>query len=160
MASPQAFIYKSSKKPKFTIIPSQKLFIDLTQEDTTTPSPKFQVSSPSAPNAPFKTPSIKDTSSSSIDYTKKSLTLLSSPSTNGYLNSPSSPPPRVPPPPLTQAPNSIEITISLSPITPLDVHHNLPSFYPPINRNPITWNSKRMVIHAFVVSIIEPLFLG
>ncbi|GJT92497.1 hypothetical protein Tco_1081342 [Tanacetum coccineum] len=101
---------------------------------------KFQVSSPSAPNAPSKTPSTKDTSSSSIDYTPKSPTLLSSPSTNGYLNSPLSPPPRVPPPPPTQAPNSMEITLSLSPITPLDVHHNSPSLSPPIIGHPIPWN--------------------
>ncbi|GJZ68616.1 hypothetical protein Tco_0631856 [Tanacetum coccineum] len=99
----QPSIYKPSKKPKFTIIPPKQLFIDLTKEDTTTPSPKFQVSSPSAPNAPSKTPSTKDTSSSSIDYTPKSPTLLSSPSTNGYLNSSLSPPPRVllPPPNLS-----------------------------------------------------------
>ncbi|GKC55351.1 hypothetical protein Tco_1078096 [Tanacetum coccineum] len=140
MASPQASICKPSKKPKFTIIPPKQLFIDLTKEDTTTPSPKFQVSSPSAPNAPSKTPSTKDTSSSSIDYTPKSPTLLSSPSTNGYLNSPLSPPPRVPPPPPTQAPNSMEITLSLSPITPLDVHHNSPSLSPPIIGHLIPWN--------------------
>ncbi|GJZ67642.1 hypothetical protein Tco_0630882, partial [Tanacetum coccineum] len=108
-----------SKKPKITIIPPKQLFIDLTNEDTITPSPKLHESSPSAPNAPSKTPSTKDTSSSSIDYTPKSPTLSSSPSTNGYLNPPLSPPPRVPPPPPTQAPNSMEITLSLSPITPL-----------------------------------------
>nr|GEX99561.1 hypothetical protein [Tanacetum cinerariifolium] len=90
-----------------------------------------------APNAPSKTPSTKDTSSSSIDYPPKSPTLLSSPSTNGYLNSPLSPPPRVPPSPPTQAPNSIEITLSFSPITPLDVYHNSPSLSPPIIGHPI-----------------------
>ncbi|GKB24640.1 zf-CCHC domain-containing protein [Tanacetum coccineum] len=116
----QASISKPSKKPKFTIIPPKQLFIDLTNEDTITPSPKLQESSPSAPNAPYKTPSTKDTSSSSIDYTPKSPTLSSSPSTNGYLNPSLSPPPRVPPLPLTQAPNSMEITLSLSPITSLD----------------------------------------
>ncbi|GKG31149.1 hypothetical protein Tco_0423637 [Tanacetum coccineum] len=94
MASPKASISKPSKKPKFTIMPPKQLFIDLTN---------------------------KDTSSSSIDYTPKSPTLSSPPSTNGYLNPPLSPPPRVPPPPPTQAPNSMEITLSLSPITPLDV---------------------------------------
>ncbi|GKA46756.1 hypothetical protein Tco_0739639 [Tanacetum coccineum] len=78
MTSPQASICKPSKKSKFTIIPPKQLFSDLTKEDTTTPSPKFQVSSPSAPNAPFKTPSTKDMLSSSIDYTPKSPTLLSS----------------------------------------------------------------------------------
>nr|GEU92004.1 hypothetical protein [Tanacetum cinerariifolium] len=140
MASPQASICKPSKKPKFTIIPLKQLFIDLTQEDTTTPSLKFQVSTPSAPNTPSKTPSTKDTSSSSIDYTPKSPTLLSSPSTNGYLNSLLSPPPRVPSPPPTQAPNSIEITFSLPPITPLDVHHNSSSLSPPFIGHPIPWN--------------------
>ncbi|GKC97210.1 hypothetical protein Tco_1167485 [Tanacetum coccineum] len=140
MASPQASIFKPSKKPKFIIILPKQLFIDMTKEDTITPSPKFQVSSPSAPNAPSKTPSTKDTSSSSIDYTPKSPTLLSSPSTNGYLNSPLSHPPRVPASPPTQAPNSMEITLSLLPITPLDFHQNLPSLYPPIIGHPIPWN--------------------
>ncbi|GJV20736.1 hypothetical protein Tco_1369756, partial [Tanacetum coccineum] len=111
---------------------SKLALVDHRKKDTTTLSPKFQVSSPSAPNAPSKTPSTKDTSSSSIDYTPKSPTLLSSPFTNGYLNSSLSPPPRVLPPPPTQAPNSMEITLSLLPITPLDVHHNSPSLSPPI----------------------------
>nr|GEX98596.1 hypothetical protein [Tanacetum cinerariifolium] len=147
MASPQASICKLSKKPKFTIIPHKQLFIDLTQEDTTTPSPKFQDSLPSAPDTPSKTPSTKDTSSSSIEYTLKSPTLLSLPSTNGYLNYPLLPPHRVPPPPPTQAPNSMEITLSLSPITPLDVHHNSPSLSPPSLGIPsLRIYSKRMVI--------------
>ncbi|GJY30484.1 hypothetical protein Tco_0413979 [Tanacetum coccineum] len=72
-------------------------------------------------NAPSKTPSTKDTSSSSIDYIPKSPTSSTSPSTNGYLNSLTSPPPRVPPPPPTQESGSIDITLTLSPITPLDV---------------------------------------
>ncbi|GJZ09763.1 hypothetical protein Tco_0544046, partial [Tanacetum coccineum] len=107
-----------SKKPKITIIPPKQLFIDLTNEDTITSSPKLHESPPSALNAPSKTPSTKDTSFSSIDYTPKSPTLSSSPFTNGYLNPSLLPPPRVPPPPSTQAPNSIEITLLLSPITP------------------------------------------
>ncbi|GJV89770.1 hypothetical protein Tco_1533708 [Tanacetum coccineum] len=74
-----------------------------------------------APNAPSKTPLTKGTSSSSIDYTPKSPTSSTSPSTNGYLNSPTSPPPRVPPPPPTQENASMDITLTLSPITPLDV---------------------------------------
>ncbi|GJU13006.1 hypothetical protein Tco_1135402 [Tanacetum coccineum] len=98
MASTRASISKASKRPKINIIPPKQLFIDLTNEDTITPSPKIQESSPSAPYAPFKTPSTKDTSSSSINYTPKSPTLSSSPSTNGYLNPPLSPPPRVPQP--------------------------------------------------------------
>ncbi|GJZ87694.1 hypothetical protein Tco_0659304, partial [Tanacetum coccineum] len=91
-----------------------------------TPSPKHQLSSPSAPNAPSKTPSTKCTSSSSIDYTPKSLTSSTSPSTNDYLNSTTSPPLRVPPP-STNENASIDITLTLSAITPLDVQFNTPS---------------------------------
>ncbi|GKB88951.1 hypothetical protein Tco_0961223 [Tanacetum coccineum] len=69
MTSPKASISKPSKKPKFTIIPPKQLFIDLTNEDTITPSPKLHELTPSAPNAPSKTISTKDTSSSSLDYT-------------------------------------------------------------------------------------------
>nr|GFB91769.1 hypothetical protein [Tanacetum cinerariifolium] len=47
---------------------------------------------------------------------------------------------KVPSPPPTQAPNSIEIILSLSPITPLDVHHSSPSLSPPIIGHPIPWN--------------------
>nr|GEY57725.1 ribosomal protein L7Ae/L30e/S12e/Gadd45 [Tanacetum cinerariifolium] len=90
-------------------------------DDTKNPSPRHQLSSPSAPNAPSKTPSTKDTSSSSIDYIPKSPTSLTSPLTNGYLNSPTSPSPRVPPPPPTQENISMDITLALSPITPLNV---------------------------------------
>ncbi|GJU78212.1 hypothetical protein Tco_1275282 [Tanacetum coccineum] len=97
------------------------MFIDLTQDDTKTTSPKHQLSSPSAPNAPSKIPSTKDTSSSSIDYIPKSPTSSTSPSINGYLNSPTSPPPRVHLLPPTQASGSMDITLTLSPITLLDI---------------------------------------
>ncbi|GJZ32226.1 hypothetical protein Tco_0577662 [Tanacetum coccineum] len=92
-----------------------------TQVDTKTPSSKLLISSPSAPNAPSKTPSTKDTSSSSIDYIPKSPTSLTSLSPNGYLNPPKSPPPRVSPPHLTQENASMDITLTLSPITVLDI---------------------------------------
>ncbi|GKE03394.1 hypothetical protein Tco_1395412 [Tanacetum coccineum] len=128
------------KLPKINIIPPKQLFVDLTQDDTKTPSPKHQLSSPSAPNAPSKTPSTKGTSSSSIDYTPKSPTSSTSPSTNGYLNSPTSPPPRVPPPPPTQENASMNITLILSPITPLDFQFNTSSPSPPIFGHPIPWN--------------------
>ncbi|GJV93745.1 hypothetical protein Tco_1541558 [Tanacetum coccineum] len=120
MASPKASISKPSKKPKFTIIPPKQLFIDLTNEDTITSSPMIQESSPSAPNAPSKTPSTKDTSSSSINYTPKSPTLSISLSPNGYLNPLTYPPLRVSPAPPTQENASMDITLTLSPITPLD----------------------------------------
>ncbi|GKA45695.1 hypothetical protein Tco_0738491, partial [Tanacetum coccineum] len=132
MASTRASISKASKRTKINIIPSKQLFVDLTQDDAKTPSPKHQLSSPSAPNAPSKTPSTKGTSSSSIDYTPKSSTSFTSPSTNRYLNSPTSPPPRVPPPSLTQENGSMDITLTLSPITLLDVQFDTPSPSPPI----------------------------
>ncbi|GJT25672.1 hypothetical protein Tco_0895609 [Tanacetum coccineum] len=104
------------------------MFVGLTQDDTKTPSPKLPISSPSAPNAPSKTPSTKDTSSSSIDYIPKSPT------------SSTSPPPRVSPPPLTHENASMDITLTLSPITPLDVQFDTPSPSPPIVGHPIPWN--------------------
>ncbi|GJV06038.1 hypothetical protein Tco_1343694 [Tanacetum coccineum] len=65
MASTQASSFNPSKKIKLTIIPPRQLFMDLTNEDddTTTPSPITKSSSLSPPNAPSKTPSTKDTSS-------------------------------------------------------------------------------------------------
>ncbi|GJZ32860.1 hypothetical protein Tco_0578296 [Tanacetum coccineum] len=140
MASTGVSISKASKRPKINIILPKQLFVDLTQDDTKTPSPKHQLPSPSAPNAPSKTPSIKGTSSSSIDYTPKSPTTSTSPSTNGYLNSSTSPPPRVPLPPPIQESGSIDITLTFSPITPLDVQFNTPSPSPPIFGHPIPWN--------------------
>ncbi|GJU03354.1 hypothetical protein Tco_1113692 [Tanacetum coccineum] len=97
------------------------VLLDLTQDDTKTSSPKLPISSPSAPNAPSKTPSTKDTSSSSIDYIPKSPTSSTTLSPNGYLNPPTSPPSRVSPPHLTQENASMDITLTLFSITPLDV---------------------------------------
>ncbi|GJZ48456.1 zf-CCHC domain-containing protein [Tanacetum coccineum] len=116
------------------------MFMDLTQDDTKTPSPKHQLSSPSDPNASSKTSSTKDTSSSSIDYIPKLPTSSTSLSPNGYLNSPTSPPPRVSPPPPTQENASMDITLTLSPITPLDVQFTSPLPSPPIFGHPIPWN--------------------
>ncbi|GJV27872.1 hypothetical protein Tco_1384320 [Tanacetum coccineum] len=140
MASTRASISKVSKRPKINIIPPKQLFVDLTQDDTKTPSPKLPNSSPSAPNAPSKTPSTKDTSSSSIDYIPKSPTSSTSPSPNGYLNPSTSPPLRVSPPPPTQDNASMDITLTLSPNTPLDVQFDTPSPSPPIIAHPIPWN--------------------
>ncbi|GJS52390.1 hypothetical protein Tco_0625752 [Tanacetum coccineum] len=140
MASTRASISKVSKRPKINIIPPKQLFVDLTQDDTKTPSPKLPISSPSAPNAPSKTPSTKDTSSSSIDYIPKSPTSSTSLLPNGYLNPPTSPPPRVSPPPPTQENASMDITLTLSLITPLDVQFDTPSPSPPIIEHPIPWN--------------------
>nr|GEX99331.1 hypothetical protein [Tanacetum cinerariifolium] len=97
----------------------------------------YQVLSPSAPNAPSKTPSIVATSSSAIDYKPKSPTSSTSPSINGYLNSPMYPPSRVPSPLPTQESGSIDITLTLSPITPLDIQFNTPLPSPPLFGHPI-----------------------
>ncbi|GJU81965.1 hypothetical protein Tco_1284330 [Tanacetum coccineum] len=140
MVSTRASISKASKRPKINIIPPKQLFVDLTQDDTKNPSPKLQLSSPSAPNAPSKTPSTKDTSSSSIDYIPKSLTSSTSLSPYGYLNPPTYPPLRVSPPPPTQENTSMDITLTLSPITLLDVQFNIPSPSPHIVGHPIPWN--------------------
>ncbi|GJS33359.1 hypothetical protein Tco_0531741 [Tanacetum coccineum] len=118
-------------------LPRKHLFIDLTNDDTKTPSLNYQVLSPSAPNAPSKTPSTIATSSSSIDHKPKSPTSSTSSSTNGYLNSSMSPPLRVPPPPSTQESGSMDITLTLSPITPLDVQFNTPSPPSPLFSHPI-----------------------
>ncbi|GKB37803.1 hypothetical protein Tco_0882745 [Tanacetum coccineum] len=125
MASTRASISKVSKRPKINIIPPKQLFVDLTQDDTKTPSPTSKFI-PSAPNAPSKISSTKDTSSSSIDYIPKSPTSSTSPSPNGYLNPSTSPPPRVSPPPLTQDNASMDITLTLSLNTPLDVQFDTP----------------------------------
>ncbi|GKD22482.1 hypothetical protein Tco_1224185 [Tanacetum coccineum] len=90
-----------------------------------------------ASNAPYKTPSTKDTSSSSIDYIPKSLTSSTSLSPNGYLNPSTSPPPRVSPPPLTHENALMDITLTLSPITPLDIQFDTPTPSPPIFSHPI-----------------------
>ncbi|GJU37100.1 hypothetical protein Tco_1185454 [Tanacetum coccineum] len=131
---------KPPKDQKLTSFHQNNFFVDLTHDDTKTSSPEHQLSSPSAPNAPSKTPSIKGTSSSSIDYTLKSPTSSTSPSINGYLNSPTSAPPRVPPPPPTQENTSMDITLTLSPITPPNVQFNTPSPSLPIFGHPIPWN--------------------
>ncbi|GJS73847.1 hypothetical protein Tco_0706688 [Tanacetum coccineum] len=140
MAYTRASISKASKRPKINIILPKQLFVNLTQDDTKTPSPKHQLLSPSAPNAPSKTSSTKGTSSSSIDYTSKSPTSSTSPSLNGYLNSLTSHPLRVPLPPPTQENASTNITLTLSPITLLDVQFDTPSPSPPIFGHLIPWN--------------------
>ncbi|GJY35423.1 hypothetical protein Tco_0420801 [Tanacetum coccineum] len=65
MASTQASSSNPSKKIKLTIIPPRKLFFNLSSDEdaSSTPSPITTSSSSSPPNAPLKTPSTKDTSS-------------------------------------------------------------------------------------------------
>ncbi|GKE47879.1 hypothetical protein Tco_1479137 [Tanacetum coccineum] len=140
MTSTRASISKPSKRPKINIIPPKQLFIDLTNNDTKTPFPNYQVLSPSALNKPLKTPSIVATSSSFIDHKPKSPTSSTSPSIYGYLNSSMSHPLTVSPPPPTQESGSMDITLTLSPVTPLDVQFNTPSPPSPLFGHLIPWN--------------------
>nr|GEW00759.1 hypothetical protein [Tanacetum cinerariifolium] len=114
--------------------------MDLTskEDDTTTSSPITKSSSPSPPNVPSKTPSTKDISStfgttSSLFESKPQSSPLSS-------NDTPSPQPSnpfhddildVPPRPSNllslQSHPSLDITLSLSPITPLDHILDTPS---------------------------------
>ncbi|GJR81949.1 hypothetical protein Tco_0152734 [Tanacetum coccineum] len=100
------------------------------------------------------------TSSSSFDSKLKSPTSSTSPSTNGYLTLTMSPPPRVPPPPLTQESGSMDITLTLSPITPLNIKFNTPSPPSPLFVIPFCGTFlKHMEIHAYVAFTIALLSL-
>ncbi|GJS98645.1 hypothetical protein Tco_0819815 [Tanacetum coccineum] len=160
MASTQASSSNPSKKIKLTIIPPRQLFVDLSSEedDTTTPSPITKSSSPSPPNAPSKTPSTKDTSStfsttsSSFESKPQSLPLSSNdiPSpqpSNPFLDDIMDAPPRPSNPLPLQSLLSLDITLSLSLITPLDHILDTPSPpspppppQPPIIGHPIYFN--------------------
>ncbi|GJY29565.1 hypothetical protein Tco_0405332, partial [Tanacetum coccineum] len=144
MASTQASSSNPSKRAKITIIPPRKLFVLLTQEDddTTTNSPITKSSSPSPPNAPSKIPSTKDTSytfgttSSSFESKPHSLPpssrdKLSPQPTNPFLDDILDAPPRPSNPIPLQSHPSLDITLSLSLITPLDHLFESPSPPPP-----------------------------
>ncbi|GJU73617.1 RNA-directed DNA polymerase, eukaryota, reverse transcriptase zinc-binding domain protein [Tanacetum coccineum] len=156
MDSTQASSSYGFKKIKLTIIPLKQLFFNLTNDDNnlTTLSPTTTFSSPTPPNEPSKTPSINQTSSSQENTSSSFQSKLQSlpPSSN----EPTSPKPLnplldnisdVPPRPLNPQPlqshPSLDITLSLSPITPLD--HILdtlspPSPPPPIMGHPLYYN--------------------
>ncbi|GKA37315.1 copia protein [Tanacetum coccineum] len=66
-----------------------------------------------------------------------------------------SPPPRIPPSPPTQESRSMDITLTFSPITPLDVQFNTPSPPSPLFGHPIPWNLlEAHEIHAYVAFTI------
>ncbi|GJT31330.1 hypothetical protein Tco_0911605 [Tanacetum coccineum] len=111
---------------------------DLTQDDVKTLLAKHKPLSPNAPNAPFKTPSTRGTSSSSSIASKlnSSPFYSSTPSTNPYLSSNNSPPPRVSHHIPSHEHQPMDITLTLSPITPLDFAFNTPSA-PPLPSPPI-----------------------
>ncbi|GKB29609.1 hypothetical protein Tco_0869010 [Tanacetum coccineum] len=143
MASTQASSSHAYKKIKLTIIPPKQLFVDLTNDDdnTSTPSPITTSSSPTPPNALTKTPSIKD-SSSTFGNTSSSFgsTPNPSPPSSSEPSSPQFSNPflddilDVPPRPTNLIPlqmyPSMDITLLLSPLTPID--HLLDSPSPPL----------------------------
>ncbi|GJW38010.1 hypothetical protein Tco_0060930 [Tanacetum coccineum] len=148
-----------SKKIKLIIIPPRQLFVNISSDEdiTTTPSPTTTSSSPTPPNAPSKTTSTNQISSSQENTSSSfhSKLQISPPS----LNEPTSPhhlnplldnisdvPPRpLNPQPLQNHP-SLDITLSLSPITPLDNIHDIlsppspPQPQPPIMGHPLFYN--------------------
>ena len=149
MASTQASTSNPSKKVKLTIIPPRQLFVDLSsgEDEPTTPLPITKSSSPSPPNASSKTPSTKETSStfgttsSSFESKPQSSPPTSSdtPSyqpSNPFLKNMMDAPPRPPNPTPLQSHPSLDITLSLSPITPLDQILETPSPSPPQSPHP------------------------
>ncbi|GKE45822.1 hypothetical protein Tco_1473106 [Tanacetum coccineum] len=127
------------------------------EEITTTPSPTTTSSSPTPPNAPSKTTSTNQTSSSQKN-TSSSFHLklqISPPSSheptspyhlNPLLDNISDVPPRPLNPQPLQSHPFLDVTLSLSPITPLDHIHetpsppSLPQPQPPITGHPLFYN--------------------
>ncbi|GKC16118.1 hypothetical protein Tco_1012900 [Tanacetum coccineum] len=152
--STQASSFNPSKKIKLTIISTRQLFVNISsdEDDTTTTSLITKSSSPSPPNAPSKTSSTKDTSStfgntSSLFESKPQSLPPSSndtPSTqpsNLFLNDIMDVPPRPSNPIPLQSHTSLDITLSLSPITPLDhILDTLSPQPPPLMCHPIYFN--------------------
>ncbi|GKF31147.1 hypothetical protein Tco_0100945, partial [Tanacetum coccineum] len=150
MNSTKASSSNPSKKIKLTIIPHRQLFVNISSDEdvTTTPSPTTTYSSLTPPNAPSKTTSTNQTSSSQENT-----------SSSFQSNEPTSPHPLNPlldnildvplrplNPQLLQSHPSLDITLSLSPITPFDHIHDTPSQpspqqpQPPIMGHPLYYN--------------------
>ncbi|GJS36319.1 hypothetical protein Tco_0534701 [Tanacetum coccineum] len=140
MASIQASSSNPSKKIKLTIIPPRQLFVNISSDEdaTTIPSPITTSSSPSLPNAPSKTPSTKDTSSTFVTTSSSfeskpqsssstSNDTLSPQPSNPFLDNIMDAPPRPSHPIPLQSCPFLDITLSLSPITPLEHILNTPS---------------------------------
>ncbi|GJT93707.1 hypothetical protein Tco_1082552 [Tanacetum coccineum] len=159
MNSTNASSSNPSKKIKLTIIPPRQLFVNISSDEdiTTTPSPTTTSSSPTPPNAPSKTTSTNQTSSSqentsSSFHSKLQISPPSShepnspPHLNPLLDNISDVPPRPLNPQPLQSHPSLDITLSLSPITPLDHTHDTtsppspPQPQPPIMGHPLFYN--------------------
>ncbi|GJY84090.1 hypothetical protein Tco_0497466 [Tanacetum coccineum] len=140
MNSTNASSSNPSKKIKLTIIPPRQLFVNISSDEdiTTTPSPTITSSSPTPSNAPSKTTSTNQTSSSqentsSFFHSKLQISPQSShePTSPHHLNTLLDnildvPPRTLNPLPLQSHP-SLDITLSLSLVTPLDHIHDTSS---------------------------------
>ncbi|GJX98246.1 hypothetical protein Tco_0355265 [Tanacetum coccineum] len=145
MNSTNASSSNPSKKIKLTIIPPRQLFVNISSDEyiITTYSPTITSSSLTPPNAPLKTTSTNQTSSSQENKSSSfcSKLQISPPSSheptsshhlNHLLDNISDVPPRSLNPQPLQSHPSLDITLSLSPITPLDhIHDTLPPPSPP-----------------------------
>ncbi|GJT61372.1 hypothetical protein Tco_1004905 [Tanacetum coccineum] len=133
MNSTNASSSNPSKKIKLTIISPRQLFVNISSDEdiTTTPSPTTTSLSPTPPNALSKTTSTNQTSSSqentsSLFHSKLQISPPSShePTSpynlNPLLDNISDVPLRPLNPQPLQSHPSLDITQSLSPITPLD----------------------------------------
>ncbi|GJT06393.1 hypothetical protein Tco_0840855 [Tanacetum coccineum] len=156
MNSTNASSSNPSKKIKLTIIPPRQLFVNISSDEevTTTPSPTTTSSSLSAPNAPSKTTSTKETTSSHENTSSSFQSKLqisptptnepTSPQTqNPFLQNLMDVPPRPSNPQPLQSIPSLDITLSLSPITPLENPSSPPSPpspQPPIMGHPLYYN--------------------
>nr|GEW77211.1 hypothetical protein [Tanacetum cinerariifolium] len=143
MNSTQASSSNPSKKIKLTIIPPRQLFVNISSNEyvTATPSPTTTSSSLTHPNAPSKTPSTNQTSSSQENTSSffQSKLQISPPSPNEPTSLQSlnplpdniyDVPPRPSNPQPLQSHPPLDITLSLSPITLLN--HVLDTPSPPL----------------------------
>ncbi|GJS89494.1 ribosomal protein S6e [Tanacetum coccineum] len=169
MNSTNASSSNPSKKIKLTIIPPRQLFVDISSDEdiTTTPSPTTTSSSPTPPNAPSKTTSTNQTSSqentSSFFHSKLQISLPSSheptspPHLNPLLDNITDVPHRPLNPQPLQSHPSLDITLSLSPITHLYHTHDTtsppspPQSQPPIMGHPLFHN-----YHDYHFNIANP----
>ncbi|GJR40291.1 zf-CCHC domain-containing protein [Tanacetum coccineum] len=148
------------QKIKLTIIPPRQLFVNISSDEdvTTTPSPTTTSSSLTPPNVPSKTPSTNQTSlgQENTSSSFQSKLQISPPSSNEptspqplnpLLDNISDVPPRPSNPQPLQSHPSLDITLSLSPTTPLDHILDTPSLpspqpppQPPLMGHPIYFN--------------------
>ncbi|GJS94953.1 hypothetical protein Tco_0801921 [Tanacetum coccineum] len=155
MNSTNASSFNPTKKIKLTIIPPRQLFVNISSDEdvTTTPSPTTTSSSPTPPNAPSKTLSTNDTSTSYEETPSsfQSKLQMSHPSSlertspkplNPLLENILDAPPRPSNPQPIQSYPSLDITLSLSPFENLEPPSppSPPQPQPPITGHPLFYN--------------------